>query len=437
MKHVSLHHRDQLPEDVLISVQGVSKDPPLPLPVPPRWAARLLPGLQWSARSEDQDGDPGDDEDDDMDDYDPEERVGVAFKEFSFDVAPGEGVGLVGPDFQVTQALLFMIVGFRPPSTGKILIRGRVAPVFKPGALNIGGQLGKKAVVLTGRYLGWPDELFRGKKWDEIVEFARLDELTKFPPGSVEHDGLVTRRLFQSTALHLDDATVYLVAHNFSRADPPFSERCYEVLEQRQQEGCAIIQNALEVEEVSRLCHSAIYVESGTPMMRGRLGEVAGFALQRKAEEVKDGAKSVPIRALLLTKQVELGGNGGKIEIELDVFTKDIELELAMLFVDEVGHETRIDQPESFVAAEPGIYRLTVNVPGGVLGYSAYRAQLLATGMNGAAEEQPLLSFDFVSRGAGPGPAPEPDTDLEGVSDDLDVGDESRDVQWNVHRVGA
>jgi ABC-type polysaccharide/polyol phosphate transport system ATPase subunit len=434
MKGISLLQHEQLPEGVLISVQGVSKAPPRPLPMPPKWMTPLLPGVQWSARSDDQGGDPEEDGDDDFDDYDPDERVGVAFKEFSFDVSVGEGLGLVGPDFQVTQALLFMIIGFQPPSAGRILIRGRVAPVFKPGTLNISHQMGKKAVAITAKYLGWPLDMLQGSKWEEVVKFARLEEITQYPPGSIEYDNLVTRRLIQSAALHLEDATVYLVSHNF--ADLPFSERCYETLEQRQREGCAIIQNALEVEEVSRLCQAAIYVESGTPMLRGRLGEVASFALQRQAEEKKEGAKAIPVRAMLLADEVELGTRGGKIEIELDVFTKDLDLELAMLFVDEVGRETRIGQPESFVASEPGIYRLTINVPGGLLGYSSYHAKLLATGLDGT-EEHELVSFDFVSHGVSPGSASELEPDLGGVSDDVDVSDESSDVEWNVHRVGA
>jgi ABC-type polysaccharide/polyol phosphate transport system ATPase subunit len=443
MKGIGLLHREELPEGVLISVQGVSKAPPLPLPMPPRWLARLLPGVQWSAgagdRERDLEGDDSGDDDDDMDDYDPDERVGVAFKEFSFDVSAGEGLGLVGPDFQVSQALLFMITGFRPPSTGRILIRGRIAPVLKPGPLNIGSQMGKKAVTLIAKYLGWPPEMLRKPKWDEIVEFARLEEITKYPPGSVEYDNLVTRRLIQSAALHLDDATVYLVGHNFARADPPFSDRCFEILERRQQEGCAILQNALEVEEVSRLCQEAVYVEGGDPMFRGRLGEVASFALQRQAEEKKEGAKAIPVRALLLGEGVELGAHGGKIEIELDVFKRELDLQLAMLFIDEMGRETRAGRPEAFVAKEPGIYRLTINVPGGLLGYSSYTAKLLATGVDGESEEHSLLSFDFVSHGAGPGPSPDLDLDLdlEGVSDDVEVSDETSDVEWNVHRVGA
>ena len=50
-----------------------------------------------------------------------------------------------------------------------------------------------------------------------------------------------------------------------------------------------------------------------------------------------------------------------------------------------------------------------------------------------------LLSFDFVSHGAAPGPESDLDLDLdlEGVSDDVEVSDETSDVEWNVHRVGA
>ena len=436
MARFNLLHHAELPDGVLVSVEGVSKAPPAPMPQPPKWLARFLPGMEWSAAADDGGGDPDDDDDDGDDDFDEEERLGVAFKKLDFSVSAGQGLGLVGPDFQVTQTILFMITGFQPPTTGRIVVRGRVAPMLKPAALNISSQKGKKAIQITGNFLGWPRDLLRSPKWDQIMEFADLDQITEYPPDSLEWRERATRRLLQSAVLHLD-ASVYLVGYNFNRSDQWFSQRCYEVLEQRQREGCAIIQNGLEAEDVSRLCQEAIYVEDGDPMFRGRLGEVASFALQRKAEEKKEGAKAIPVRALLLGDGVELGKRGGKIEIELDVFTNQLDLELAMLFTDEVGRETRIDRPEAFVAPEPGIYRLTLNVPAGLLGYSSYSAKLLASGVNGASEEHTLLSFDFVSHGIGPGPAPELGPELEGVSDDVEVGEETGDAEWNVHRVGA
>ena len=438
MARFSLLHHAELPDGVLVSLEGVSKAPPEPMPQPPRWLARFLPGLEWSAAARDDDGGNPDDEDADFgDDFDAEERPGVAFKELNLSVSAGGGLGLVGPDFQVTQTILFMITGFLPPSAGRILVRGRVAPLLKPAALNIANQKGKKAVAITGQFLGWPRDLLRGSKWGQIMEFAQLDEITEFPPDSLEFKDRATRRLLQSAVLHLD-ASVYLVGYNFNRGDPTFRQRCYEVLEQRRREGCAIIQNGLEVEDVSRLCQEAVYVENGDPMFRGRLGDVARFAHERPAEQ-DEGRASLPLRALLLGEGgVEIGPTGGRIEIELDVFSKKkLDVDFAMLFTDDAGRETRVERSEPFVTSDPGVYRLRLSVPGGVLGDSTYKAELLASGDNGASgDEHPLLSFDLVSRGPRlEDSAPELEPDFAGMSGSEDLAVEPRDFVWNVRRI--
>ena len=457
MARFSLLHHAELPDGVLVSLEGVSKAPPVPMPQPPRWLARFLPGLEWSAaatlkdrptkldgeervpgRRLYDDGGDSDDEDDEMgDDFDAEERPGVAFKKLDFSVSAGGGLGLVGPDFQVTQTILFMITGYLPPTTGRILVRGRVAPLLKPAALNIANQKGEKAVAITGQFLGWPRDLLRGKRRDQIMEFAALDEITEFPPDSLEWKDRATRRLLQSAVLHLD-ASVYLVGYNFNRGDKVFSQRCYELLEQRQREGCAIIQNGLEVEDVSRFCQEAIYVENGDPMFRGRLGEVAKFAHERPAEE-HAGKPSLPLRALLVGEGgIEIGPSGGKIEIELDVFSKKkLDVDFAMLFTDDTGRETRVERPEPFVTSDPGVYRLRLFVPGGLLGDSSYKAKLLASGANGASGgEDALLSFDLVSRGPRlEDSAPELEPDFAGMSGSEDLAVEPRDFEWNVRRV--
>ena len=233
---------------------------------------------------------------------------------------------------------------------------------------------------------------------------------------------------------------MYLVGYNFNKAEPDFSRRCFEVLERRQREGCAIIQNGLEAEDVSRLCQQAIYVEAGEAMFRGRLGDVASFARERPTEADEVGRTALPVRALLLDGEgLEIGPRGGKIEIELDVFSKkELDVDFAMLFTDERGNDLRVDRPEPFVTSDPGIYRLRLGVPGRLLGDSTYRVQLLASGDNGATEEHSLLSFDLASRGPAPGDVDtELGPDFAGMGGDEDVADEPGDFEWNVRRVTA
>jgi lipopolysaccharide transport system ATP-binding protein len=430
----------ELAAEVAISVQAVTKAAPLPLPQPPRWLGRMLPGVEMSSDPRDAAGDPEDDDDgDDMDDFDPDERSAVAFKEFTFDVPPGGGLGLVGPDFEVTQSILTILAGFQPPSTGRVLVRGRIGPLLKAGQLNISNQnTGRKAVAILAGFLGWPQDMLKGEKWQQIVEFAHLEEITEFEPGTIEYKKHSTRRLVQSAVLHLDDVGVYLVGYNFSRSSPEFEARCMEVLRQRQREGCAIIQNGVEVEDVSELCQEAVWVDAGAPLFRGRLGEVAEFAHERATKE--EEAKPLPLRALLSSDdEIQIGPRGGRIEIELDVFSrKRLELSLAMQLTDDAGRETRLEQPRSAVMPKPGVYRVRVDVAGGTLGDSNYKGVLLASGANGRSEvEQSLLSFDLVSRSFGAG---DPDSELEPdfpvLGDDTDeIPPEPGEVRWNVRRI--
>src|SRR5262245_42646493 len=101
-----LHKHAELPEGVLLSVEGRPKAEPRPRRQPPRWLARLLPGVQWSATVT-----PDTDEDvDDDEDLDSPETLGqrATLKEVSFTVSAGEGIALVG-DNDATKTLLKLL----------------------------------------------------------------------------------------------------------------------------------------------------------------------------------------------------------------------------------------------------------------------------------------------------------------------------------------
>jgi ABC-type polysaccharide/polyol phosphate transport system ATPase subunit len=418
----------QLADGILLSVQGISRAAPRPDPAPPGWLARILPGVHFSTEP---------DEEEDEVAEEPEEATGPSspLDELSFDIAAGEGVGLLG-DGNSAELILRMLSGLSLPSTGRILVRGRVAPLMKGSSLNLSGQPGRKALDVTATYLHWPRQLVR-ERWDEIVEFACLEELDgRLPAGSLELEMARTKRLILSTALHLD-ATVYAVGGTFAGSDVAMYERCCDLLEQRQREGCVIVQRGRRVGDLGRFCRTAILFDRGKVLLQGRLGEIAKLMEERRLTAL--ARKPLPIRALLADKEelVEVGPGGGTIEMELDVFASALELELALLFTDEEGRETRVAPPEPVVLEEAGVYRLRVAVPGGVLGDSKYSAMLFGSRTpNGATEPPPkqeLLAFDVIAQ--------EAQSDLalpQFGSVDVLAGDEQalvQDVEWHVGRV--
>ena len=426
-----IHHDEHLlPADVLLSVQGVSKTPPRPLPQPPRWLARVLPGVQWSARG--QGGDDGSESADDDEEMEAGAMIQTAtLKTLSFDVAMGGGLGIVGPDLEAKRTLSLILLGFLPPSTGRIAVRGRIAPLLGHSSLNVTRQLGRKGIFILARFLGWPVGEIKAR-WGQIEEFAAIDQITEYPPGTIEYETVKTKRLLLATVLHLD-ASVYLVDHRFYERDPDFVKRCYHVLAERQRAGCAVIQMGHEIEDVSRFCHEAMWLEKGEMLFRGRLGEVAKALAERVVVDESHALIRVPLRASLLSDDdVYVGPNGGIINVELDVFTKSLETTLSLVFADDQGHETLVEQPEAFVADDPGVYRLRVAIPGGLLAEAAYSVKLRATA-EAEADPHELIAFDVDSQTAEEG-APvgfDPSFGVMPGSEEL-VGPD--DVEWSVRR---
>jgi ABC-type polysaccharide/polyol phosphate transport system ATPase subunit len=424
----------ELEEGVLLSVEGISKGPKKPPAQPPQWMARFLPGVQWSVAGRDDDSE--DFEDDDLMEQESEGKRAGALREVSFQLAPGEGLGLLG-DTNATQTLLMLVAGLYPPSTGRVAVRGRIAPVFRFSQLNFSNGTGKSSLKVISRFMHWPPDFLR-KRWDEIVDFAHLDEVDEFgfPPKSVEYEEARTKRLFLSSVMHLD-ASVYLVFKAFAGSDSAMAERCSDVLEQRQREGCAIVQNGVEPEHVARLCRDAILFDEGTEVFRGRLGAVATFMADQHEREQQKHQQRLPVRALLVDQDGEVptfGDEGGTLEIELDVF-KTLAVWLSLRFADSGGHEhVKVDRLEP-LDVTPGIYRVGIKVPRGLLAEGVYSATLVATGRPAEGEEGPppsreLLSFEVASESdsqSGPVFGVVPDGDKQGAY--------ARDVEWRVHRV--
>src|SRR5947209_11094167 len=123
------HDVPELPDDVMISVQGVSRATPLPLPELPKWLARILPKSGLAGEHSVSGGGVGEDdeeEDDEEEDADLEQQK-FALQEISFDVRAGQGVAIAGVDRSATLGLYRILTSGIPPTTGRVIFRGRLA----------------------------------------------------------------------------------------------------------------------------------------------------------------------------------------------------------------------------------------------------------------------------------------------------------------------
>jgi len=290
------------------------------------------------------------------------------------------------------------------------------------------------AVSLVARFLHWPRPLLRARN-DEIMAFARLEELERFEPRQIPKKS--TLRLLYSAALHMD-ATVYVVDEGVP-SDDEFAARVFDLLAQRQQGGAAVIQRAgRNVENVARLCQEVLWIEEGKLTLRGRPLEVAIEADKAYKEELHP--LSVPILASLADSResVEVTGEGGTVEIDLEILPRRLHFALALQLSDHHGKSIALDQPDRYHSEGAGLYRLRISIPGGLLPDASYRASLLAEiGAHGAEPMPPreLLAFEIVSSSNGE-VEDEGNVMFEQPSDWEAPGTESQ-VEWDVSRAPA
>ncbi len=394
----SQQHVDDLPEGVLLSVQGVSRVVVPEIPQLPKWLGRILPKSGIAGQTTLPEDDEDEDDENALDDDEEVSAERLALNEISFDVRAGEGVGIVGPDQAARKVLLQILLGGVPPTTGRVLVRGRVAPLLRSDVIRYTGkEWGEGAVFLAARFLNWPRGLLRAR-WSEILDFARLDELEKL--GGSQYQGHVTTRLLFASALHMD-AGVYVLDHGID-FDPDFALRCFEVIERRQREGAAVVHGAQKmIDDVSRLCGEVIWIEKDGTVFRGRPVDVAIAVQNRHREEVHP--LSTPILATLAEAKIPVEVPG-VVEIELHMLRKDIQFGFTLELTDPAGRSIELEQPDRFQSDSPGLYHLRIQIPAGLLPDATYGANLLAEiGVVGSepGPQRELLSFEVASKSDG------------------------------------
>lgn len=423
-----------LPEDVIVSVEGISRALPPPYKGVPRWLARFLPKSGLAGRTGQEIEDllmDDEDEDEIEDDYLGDDAA--ALHELSFDVRRGEGIGIAGTDGKAIGTIVRILIGGVPPSTGRVLVRGLVAPITMSELRRLmGTEFDRKAVNVMARYFHWPRRLIDAR-WDEIEEFAALDEVANRPRPR-------TLRLAVSAALHMD-ATLYVV-DNSLQDDGAYAARCLDLVAQRKAEGAAVIQAGRRfIEGVARLSDQVIWIEGGEVVYRGRPVEVAAELHRNTVEKVESHA--VPVTALLTDgrEPVRIGPGPSHVDFEVHVLRKELELGFGLELTDERGGVAELRKPERLEAPEPGVYRLRVTVPEGLLDERSYRARLtveIAIVGHEPAPPRELVAFDAV---VAPG-------SRNGAEEDVPVGfvflpvadvelDESDDATWDVSRIGS
>ena len=251
----------------------------------------------------------------------------VVVDNLSFDIAPGECLGVIGPNGAGKTTTIRMCLGLTTPDAGAIryFLNGQEAGLQMPkDALAIKARLGvvsqfdtldpdfncAENLQVYGRYFGMPAAQIRARV-PGLLEFASLSHKSGSKPG--ELSGGMRRRLSLARAL-VNDPLLLLLDEPTTGLDPQARHLMWERLQLLLQQGKSILLTTHFMDEAERLCSRLLVLDHGRKIAEGKPRELIAQHLEPDVVEVygvgalalAEAAEHVALRAL--AARVEVSG---------------------------------------------------------------------------------------------------------------------------------
>jgi len=222
----------------------------------------------------------------------------------SFEVEPGETMGIVGANGSGKSTLLQILCGILEPTTGRVSREGRVAALLELGAGFNPEFSGRENVFINGEIMGLTrTEIERAMP--SIERFAGIGEFMERPVKTYS-SGMYVRLAF-STAIHVEPE-ILVVDEALAVGDAVFANRCVRKLKELQAAGVTIVFVSHDLGLVKQICNRAIFLEDGKIVEQGDPSAV----INRYVGTVLEGQKAFDVETDRL--QAESGSGSDRFE---------------------------------------------------------------------------------------------------------------------------
>ena len=180
-------------------------------------------------------------------------------KDVSFQVLPGEVVGIIGRNGAGKSTLLKILSRIIKPTTGEVDIYGRVGSLLEIGTGFHPELTGRENVYLNGAIIG----MGRGeikRKFEEIVAFAEIERFLETPV-KYYSSGMYLRLAF-AVAVHFEPE-ILILDEVLAVGDAAFREKCQVKMREVSGEGRTVFYVSHDLTSIQQLCGRALLIESG------------------------------------------------------------------------------------------------------------------------------------------------------------------------------
>jgi len=200
-----------------------------------------------------------------------------ALRDVSFQVAPGEAIGVVGRNGQGKSTLLKLVAGVLLPDEGQVSVHGGVAPLIEITGGFVGDLSVRENVRLAAGLHGMSAASI-AERFEPIIEFAELGDFLETPYKHLS-SGMKVRLAF-SVVSQLEEP-ILLVDEVLAVGDKRFRAKCYARIDELLAERRTLFFVSHSEKDLLRFCTRGLYLDGGRLVLDAPVEDV----LQRYGED--------------------------------------------------------------------------------------------------------------------------------------------------------
>lgn len=318
-------------------------------------------------------------------------RSFLALDDLSLTIHRGEVVGLIGCNGSGKSTLLKVLSRITPPTTGRVILRGRVGSLLEVGTGFHPELSGRENIFLNGAVLGMTRREIR-RRFDAIVEFAGIERFLETPVKRYS-SGMYVRLAF-AVAAHLDPE-ILLVDEVLAVGDAAFQNKCLGKMGEVARGGRTVVFVSHNMKAVRGLCSRAVLLDGGRIAEEGDVDRVTAAYLSRSrgaldAANIRQQIAGLPEDPAIRLLDVRLWQRPGaapagtfgsadpidvtvEYEITRPVTGMRIYFDVCDEYDDILIRSYHDDHEQDIPTMQPGRYVSKATLPGNLLAPRAYR----------------------------------------------------------------
>ena len=312
-----------------------------------------------------------------------------ALKDVSFEIKPGEVIGVIGKNGAGKSTLLKILSRITYPTHGLVRLNGRVSSLLEVGTGFHPELTGRENVYLNGTILGMTRAEI-DRKFDEIVDFSGISKFIDTPV-KFYSSGMGVRLAF-SVAAHLEPE-ILLIDEVLSVGDAGFQKKSLGKMEEVSKQGRTVLFVSHNMGAVRALCSRGLLLESGKLVMDDDVDTVINNYLSSKdvstAGRLGWSTADAPQDKELILYGIEVAALNGdikttfqidesfEIRIHYEIIEEVKNLRLYLRFKTTLGETVFATYEDSQIQQgfnrKPGRYTAVCKIPANILNNLTYR----------------------------------------------------------------